>query len=160
MPCSPTTPATAPGINRQTECLQCASLFEIQSIRFARHVDNTTLDGRRLTVLIYLNPGWWKESHLIGCWHVFDSLSVRSGRRSKEGRWGSRSWETTRAAWSGRRGDRRSRAAAAAVAAVRWTTARPSTSIRRAGGWPCSCPLRCPMKSCPLLETDMRSQSG
>jgi len=28
--------------------------------RFARHIDNTTLDGRRLTILIYLNPGWEK----------------------------------------------------------------------------------------------------
>lgn len=26
--------------------------------RFANHIDNTTRDGRRLTVLIYLNPGW------------------------------------------------------------------------------------------------------
>lgn len=26
--------------------------------RFARHIDNTTSDGRRLTMLIYLNPDW------------------------------------------------------------------------------------------------------
>ena len=26
--------------------------------RFARHIDNTTGDGRRLTLLIYLNPTW------------------------------------------------------------------------------------------------------
>lgn len=26
--------------------------------RFANHIDNTTRDGRRLTVLIYLNPDW------------------------------------------------------------------------------------------------------
>ena len=26
--------------------------------RFARHVDNTTQDGRRVTMLVYLNPGW------------------------------------------------------------------------------------------------------
>jgi len=26
--------------------------------RFANHIDNTTGDGRRLTVLLYLNPGW------------------------------------------------------------------------------------------------------
>jgi len=29
--------------------------------RFARHIDNTTNDGRRLTLLIYLNPGWKPE---------------------------------------------------------------------------------------------------
>ena len=26
--------------------------------RFARHIDNTTGDGRRVTLLVYLNPGW------------------------------------------------------------------------------------------------------
>ena len=26
--------------------------------RFQRHIDNTAADGRRLTVLCYLNPGW------------------------------------------------------------------------------------------------------
>lgn len=26
--------------------------------RFARHIDNTTQDGRRLTMLVYLNPSW------------------------------------------------------------------------------------------------------
>jgi hypothetical protein len=29
--------------------------------RFARHIDNTTGDGRRLTMLVYLNPEWDKE---------------------------------------------------------------------------------------------------
>jgi len=29
--------------------------------RFARHIDNTTQDGRRVTLLIYLNPGWTRE---------------------------------------------------------------------------------------------------
>jgi Rps23 Pro-64 3,4-dihydroxylase Tpa1-like proline 4-hydroxylase len=29
--------------------------------RFARHIDNTTGDGRRLTVLVYLNPDWTPE---------------------------------------------------------------------------------------------------
>jgi hypoxia-inducible factor (prolyl hydroxylase) len=29
--------------------------------RFARHIDNTTGDGRRLTLLIYLNPNWTPE---------------------------------------------------------------------------------------------------
>ena len=30
--------------------------------RFARHIDNTTGDGRRLTVLIYLNPEWDRDT--------------------------------------------------------------------------------------------------
>ena len=29
--------------------------------RFARHIDNTTQDGRRLTLLVYLNPDWTKD---------------------------------------------------------------------------------------------------
>jgi hypoxia-inducible factor prolyl hydroxylase len=29
--------------------------------RFARHIDNTTNDGRRITLLIYLNPSWNSE---------------------------------------------------------------------------------------------------
>ena len=29
--------------------------------RFARHIDNTTGDGRRLTLLVYLNPLWSRD---------------------------------------------------------------------------------------------------
>ena len=29
--------------------------------RFQKHVDNTARDGRRLTVLVYLNEGWGYE---------------------------------------------------------------------------------------------------
>ena len=32
-----------------------------EGARFARHIDNTTKDGRRVTLLIYLNPGWKRE---------------------------------------------------------------------------------------------------
>lgn len=34
------------------------SIFAGDGARFAKHVDNTTADGRRLTMVIYLNPGW------------------------------------------------------------------------------------------------------
>ena len=34
------------------------AIYPGEGARFANHIDNTTGDGRRLTVLIYLNPGW------------------------------------------------------------------------------------------------------
>jgi hypoxia-inducible factor (prolyl hydroxylase) len=37
--------------------------------RFAKHIDNTTQDGRRLTVLCYLNPEW--ENSLGGALRLF-----------------------------------------------------------------------------------------
>lgn len=37
------------------------ALYPGEGARFARHIDNTTGDGRRLTVLVYLNPDWTHE---------------------------------------------------------------------------------------------------
>lgn len=37
------------------------SIFPADGARFAKHIDNTTNDGRRLTLVIYLNPGWEKQ---------------------------------------------------------------------------------------------------
>jgi hypoxia-inducible factor prolyl hydroxylase len=34
------------------------ALYPGEGARFANHIDNTTEDGRRLTLLVYLNPGW------------------------------------------------------------------------------------------------------
>jgi hypoxia-inducible factor prolyl hydroxylase len=34
------------------------AVYPGEGARFARHIDNTTSDGRRLTVLVYLNPDW------------------------------------------------------------------------------------------------------
>lgn len=34
------------------------AIYPGKGSRFQRHIDNTTGDGRRLTLLIYLNPGW------------------------------------------------------------------------------------------------------
>ena len=34
------------------------AVYPGEGSRFAKHIDNTTQDGRRLTVLLYLNPGW------------------------------------------------------------------------------------------------------
>jgi hypoxia-inducible factor (prolyl hydroxylase) len=36
-------------------------MYPGEGARFARHIDNTTADGRRLTVLAYLNPAWEPE---------------------------------------------------------------------------------------------------
>eukprot|EP01041_Mallomonas_annulata_P004085 gene4085-8124_t len=37
------------------------AIYPGNGTRFANHIDNTTGDGRRLTVVFYLNPGWTKE---------------------------------------------------------------------------------------------------
>lgn len=37
------------------------SIYPGNGARFAKHIDNTTRDGRRLTVLVYLNPNWEPE---------------------------------------------------------------------------------------------------
>lgn len=34
------------------------AVYPSEGSRFARHIDNTTGDGRRLTLLVYLNPSW------------------------------------------------------------------------------------------------------
>eukprot|EP00945_MAST-04E_sp_MAST-4E-sp1_P005916 g5916.t1 len=47
------------GISERSDCM-LANYNE--GGRFQRHVDNTTRDGRKLTVLCYLNPEKWKES--------------------------------------------------------------------------------------------------
>ena len=37
------------------------AVYPGEGSRFARHIDNTTRDGRRLTVLLYLNPDWTRD---------------------------------------------------------------------------------------------------
>jgi hypoxia-inducible factor prolyl hydroxylase len=37
------------------------SIYPGEGARFAKHIDNSTGDGRRLTLLMYLNPDWKKE---------------------------------------------------------------------------------------------------
>lgn len=43
--------------------------------RFAKHVDNTTCDGRHLTVLCYLNPTWDRKNG--GALRIFPMDPVR-----------------------------------------------------------------------------------
>jgi Rps23 Pro-64 3,4-dihydroxylase Tpa1-like proline 4-hydroxylase len=47
---------TLAGIYERSDCM--LAIYPGNGARFARHIDNTTKDGRRLTVLIYLNPSW------------------------------------------------------------------------------------------------------
>ncbi|KXZ49336.1 hypothetical protein GPECTOR_22g930 [Gonium pectorale] len=44
------------GLHRRSDAMM--AIYPGKGARFAKHVDNTTGDGRRLTVLTYLNPGW------------------------------------------------------------------------------------------------------
>lgn len=46
------------------------AVYPGEGARFAKHIDNTTGDGRRLTVLVYLNPGWRDEDG--GALRVYD----------------------------------------------------------------------------------------
>lgn len=52
-------------------------MYPGEGARFARHVDNTTSDGRRLTVLAYLNPSWTPEQG--------GALRLFTKNKSKEG---------------------------------------------------------------------------
>lgn len=45
------------------------AIYPGEGARFAKHIDNTTQDGRRLTVLCYLNPDW--EESMGGALRLF-----------------------------------------------------------------------------------------
>ncbi|GLC35544.1 hypothetical protein PLESTB_000195700 [Pleodorina starrii] len=47
------------GLHRRSDAM--TAVYPGKGSRFARHVDNTTGDGRRLTVLTYLNPDWREQ---------------------------------------------------------------------------------------------------
>ncbi|GLI61955.1 hypothetical protein VaNZ11_004518, partial [Volvox africanus] len=47
------------GLHRRSDAMM--AVYPGKGTRFAKHVDNTTMDGRRLTVLTYLNPGWLEK---------------------------------------------------------------------------------------------------
>eukprot|EP00198_Chlamydomonas_reinhardtii_P004444 XP_001693780.1 predicted protein [Chlamydomonas reinhardtii] len=47
------------GLHRRSDAMM--AIYPGKGARFAKHIDNTTMDGRRLTVLTYLNPGWKEE---------------------------------------------------------------------------------------------------
>jgi hypothetical protein len=50
--------ASLGGLAERSDCMM--SVYD-DGARFQSHVDNTTGDGRRLTALCYLNPGWRRE---------------------------------------------------------------------------------------------------
>ncbi|EFJ49684.1 hypothetical protein VOLCADRAFT_104259 [Volvox carteri f. nagariensis] len=47
------------GLHRRSDAMM--AIYPGKGARFAKHVDNTAMDGRRLTVLTYLNPGWQEQ---------------------------------------------------------------------------------------------------
>ncbi|GIM03309.1 hypothetical protein Vretimale_8065 [Volvox reticuliferus] len=47
------------GLHRRSDAMM--AVYPGKGARFAKHVDNTTMDGRRLTVLTYLNPDWQEK---------------------------------------------------------------------------------------------------
>jgi Rps23 Pro-64 3,4-dihydroxylase Tpa1-like proline 4-hydroxylase len=49
-------------LNGLSERSDCMLAKYADGGRFQRHIDNTTQDGRKLTLLCYLNPGKWVES--------------------------------------------------------------------------------------------------
>jgi Rps23 Pro-64 3,4-dihydroxylase Tpa1-like proline 4-hydroxylase len=51
------------GIYERSDCM--LAIYPGNGARFARHVDNTTGDGRRLSMLVYLNPHW--DASMGGC---------------------------------------------------------------------------------------------
>eukprot|EP00981_Chlorochromonas_danica_P014445 scaffold8015_cov165-Ochromonas_danica.AAC.3 len=55
------------------------SVYPGSGSRFANHIDNTTQDGRRLTVVTYLNPGW--DEALGGALRVSEPRTKRTDWR-------------------------------------------------------------------------------
>lgn len=55
-----------------------------QGARFAKHVDNTTCDGRRLTTVTYLNPGWQPAQG--GALRLFPTREASRSRNRSRGR--------------------------------------------------------------------------
>lgn len=56
-------------LTRRSDCM--LAVYPGQGARFQRHVDNTAGDGRLLTALVYLNPGWDRAHG--GALRVFDA---------------------------------------------------------------------------------------
>ena len=50
---------TLNGVSERSDCMLAKYA---DGGRFQRHIDNTTKDGRKLTLLCYLNPDKWDES--------------------------------------------------------------------------------------------------
>lgn len=58
------------------------SIYPGEGARFAKHIDNTTRDGRRLTVLVYLNPGWSVEQG--GALRLFTANAMTAKREHSQ----------------------------------------------------------------------------
>ena len=97
--------------------------------RFVRHVDNTGRDGRRLTVLCYLNPEWRGENG--GALKVYPQETEGGGRSA---RGGEREGEGEGAGEGGGRGRRRLRPRGAPWRCFTRTGSRTRSSPRSRSG--------------------------
>ena len=59
------------------------AVYDGKGSRFQKHVDNTAKDGRRLTVLVYLNPEWKLEDG--GALEIFPVANVVKGVKEEGG---------------------------------------------------------------------------
>lgn len=51
--------ASLSGVYERSDAM--LAIYPGEGARFAKHIDNSTGDGRRLTCLVYLNPNWKRE---------------------------------------------------------------------------------------------------
>ena len=59
------------------------AVYPAEGARYARHCDNPDRNGRKMTVILYLNPGW--EQRMGGNLHIFRSANAASEVRSGSG---------------------------------------------------------------------------
>lgn len=64
------------------------TIYPGEGSRFAKHIDNTTQDGRKITVLCYLNPDW--EESMGGALRLFIPKKFRQKEDESKGNVGTR----------------------------------------------------------------------
>ncbi len=69
--------------NVQSRSDAMLAVYDGNGARFQKHIDNTARDGRRLTVLVYLNVDWKMEDG--GALQIFPTTTVTGGSSSSGG---------------------------------------------------------------------------